>query len=293
MVEMSWVCFMSNHEAIEQFRDAMLDSIGYAPNHFIGDGILHRIKDDNGKMNDAYVLHLDNSPAGYFECLKQGIKQNWKMTGSFIPLSSMQQAIVRAEQRQEAELRQKNELAKQAESAQKACNIWSKATLAPSNHPYLIRKHIGIHGARLGRESALIVPLYNPERQLVNLQFISEAGGKRFLAGGRKKGCFYWLGEEQTPTILICEGFATGASLHNDTNLLTVIAFDAGNLKDVAIAVKALSPDSEFIICGDNDASGVGQSKAIDAALAIGGKYLIPKVTGQDWNDVLSAGDHQ
>ena len=56
----------------------------------------------------------------------------------------------------------------------------------------------------------------------------------------------------------------------------------------MAIAVRALSPDSEIIVCADNDASGVGQSKAIDAAQTIGGKYLIPKIVGQDWNDVLS-----
>jgi putative DNA primase/helicase len=286
---MFWVCFMNNHEAIEQFRDAMLDSIGYAPNYIIGDGVLHRIKDDNGKLNGAYVLHLDGKPAGYFQCHKKGIKQTWKMAGNIIPLSAMQQANAKAKYHQEAEQRQKNELAKQAESARKAFQIWNTALDATDSHPYLIAKHIGAKGLRIGRENTLIIPLYNPERQLVNLQFISETGGKRFLSGGKKKGCFYWLGEEETSVILICEGFATGASLHNDSNLLTVIAFDAGNLKDVAIAVKTLSPESEIIVCGDNDASGVGQTKAIDAALAIGGKYLIPETMGHDWNDALTA----
>ena len=39
---------------------------------------------------------------------------------------------------------------------------------------------------------------------------------------------------------------------------------------------------------GDNDVSGVGQAATRDAALAIGGKYLIPETIGHDWNDVVN-----
>ena len=39
---------------------------------------------------------------------------------------------------------------------------------------------------------------------------------------------------------------------------------------------------------GDNDISGVGQKAARDAALSIGGKYLIPDTEGNDWNDVVN-----
>ena len=39
---------------------------------------------------------------------------------------------------------------------------------------------------------------------------------------------------------------------------------------------------------GDNDRSGVGQRVAREAALAIGGKYLIPETIGHDWNDVIN-----
>jgi putative DNA primase/helicase len=38
----------------------------------------------------------------------------------------------------------------------------------------------------------------------------------------------------------------------------------------------------------DNDVSGVGQTAAREAALAIGGKYLIPDTTGFDWNDEIN-----
>ncbi|MDD2801875.1 MAG: hypothetical protein PHE96_10485, partial [Methylococcales bacterium] len=62
--------------------------------------------------------------------------------------------------------------------------------------------------------------------------------GKRFLSGGQKKGCYFCLGY-RTDKILICEGFATAASLFESTGLLTVVAFDAGNLKEVAINIRA------------------------------------------------------
>jgi putative DNA primase/helicase len=280
---------MSNQEAIDQFKEAMLDSIGYAPESIVGDGKLYRFKDENGKINGAYGLHLDSRPAGWFQCHKQGIKQNWKLSGGYTPLSSIQQLITQAKYRQEAEQRQKAELVKQAAVAVVADKIWNQAQLASASHPYLVTKGIGVNGAKAGRDNSLIIPLYNANNEIVSLQFISETGGKSFLSGGKKKGCFYKLGEESN-TILISEGFATAASLYENSGHLTIVAFDAGNLKDVAIAVRALSPDSEIIICGDNDLSGVGQSKAIDAASTIGGKYLIPEIVGQDWNDVLSGG---
>ena len=72
----------------------------------------------------------------------------------------------------------------------------------------------------------------------------------------------------------------------------TIVAFDAGNLLPVAKNIRELSPDSEIIICGDNDLSGVGQRKAKEAALAIGGKVLIPQIPGADWNDYLMEGKH-
>lgn len=281
---------MSSHqEAIEQFNEAMLDALGYAPINVIGDSLWHRFKDEKGKLSGAYRLHLNNRPAGYFECHRQGIKQNWKLSGGYVPISSMQQMLNQAKYRKEVELRKTEEAAKQAAVAVVADKIWNQAPLASASHPYLVKKRIGVNGARSGRDNALIIPLYNANKEIVSLQFISETGGKSFLSGGKKKGCWFELGG-LTDKILIAEGFATAASLHEHSGYLVVVAFDAGNLKEVAINIRSLHPMNDIIIMGDNDLSGVGQSKAIDAAQTIGGKYLIPEMAGQDWNDVLSSG---
>ncbi|MCW5601817.1 toprim domain-containing protein, partial [Nitrosomonas sp.] len=92
--------------------------------------------------------------------------------------------------------------------------------------------------------------------------------------------------------ILISEGFATGASLHEATGEMTVIAFDANNLLPAAQKIRKKYRDIDIIVCGDNDLSGVGQKAANEAAAAVGGLVHIPDVPGSDWNDILSGGRH-
>jgi putative DNA primase/helicase len=279
----------SHCDAINQFKNAMLDAGVTPPDQLIPDGQLHRFKIE-GKLNGAYVLHLNGRAAGYFQDFKQGIKQTWKQAGDFMPLSEFQRQAFKARCQREAEQRQHEETAKHEAAAKKAAYIWTPAPYATAHNPYLIRKRIGPHGAKLGRGNSLIIPLFNSDNELVNLQFISEDGGKRFLSGGQKKGCFFTLGEV-TEKILIAEGFATGASLFEDSGHHTVIAFDKGNLEPVAKVIRQLHTNAEIIICGDNDLSGVGQKAARSAALAVTGKYIIPPITGMDWNDYLSSGE--
>lgn len=273
-------------DSVQQFKSFMLDSLGYAPEFIIGDGSLHRMKDNNGKLNGAYTLHTNGRPAGYFQDFKQHIKESWKADGNFQPLSLIQRRAFAIErQRQETE-RNAEEAAKHKAAENKACYIWSNSTPA-TDHPYLNKKRIKAHGLKLGRNNMLIVPIYNESKALVNLQFISETGGKMFLSGGKKKGCFSVIGK-LGEIIQICEGWATGASLYESTGHFTVVALDAGNLEPVARVINRLYPESQIVICGDNDESGVGQKAARAAALAVGGRYILPATTGHDFNDMLN-----
>lgn len=276
---------------IQDFRQSMQAAgINYS-GEIVADGRLHRIRHEdhkNGTLNCAYVLHIDNNnPAGYFENWSAGTKQTWttkKINRSYHAFSDQQIKQAKA-------LRQKEQLQKYATTAIKAVNIWNrcKPIAKQSEHAYLKNKRIQPHGARLYHD-ALVIPIFNESDQLVNLQFINLKGEKRFLSGGRKRGCFHIIGD-LSQRILICEGFATGASLYEDCGQRTVIAFDAGNLLPVAKNIRELTPNTEIIICGDNDLSGAGQAKAREAALSIGGKILIPGTPDQDWNDVLTGGN--
>lgn len=280
-----------SYSVIDQFRQAMQAAgINYS-GEIIADGTLRRFHVEGHRSctkNGAYILHTDGHPAGYFQDYKSGISKTWR-SGSTSKISyNLSRQIEAAKRQREAEIHQKHK-----QAAEKGSYLWSRSTPATkqTDHAYLVAKHIQPHGARLYRES-LVIPIYNESDQLINLQFISPEGEKRFLTGGRKKGCFHIICDV-SEKILICEGFATGASLYEDSGECVVIAFDAGNLLPVAKNIRELSPDSEIIICGDNDQpekqypQGKGQTKAREAALSIGGKILIPPTPGQDWNDVL------
>jgi putative DNA primase/helicase len=271
---------------MNQFKNAMYDRIGYAPETIIGDGYLHRVKDESGKLNGAYVLHLDGRAAGYFEDFKQGIKERWKMDGDIEPPTAAERkAFAIDRQRKQAE-RETEEKGRHDKAIRKAAFIWSRSTPA-INHPYLVKKRIKPHTARFYRGS-LIIPLYDENGLLVSLQFIGDDGSKRMMKGGKAQGSSSPIGDSlKTDIILICEGWATGASLHEATGHLTLVAFSAGNLKAIAAQTRKKYLESEIIICGDNDLSGVGQKAAREAALICGGKYILPATIGHDWNDVL------
>ena len=277
-------------DSIQQFKNAMLDSLGYAPEFIIGDGNLHRMKDNNGKLNGAYTLHLNGRAAGYFQDFKQDIKESWKADGNFQPLSLFQRRAFAIERQRQQVERNAEETAKHKAAENTAGYILSSSTPA-TDHPYLNKKRIKPHGLRVGRNNTLIVPIYDEFKTRVNLQFISETGGKMFLSGGKKKGCFSIIRNAPTANsanLLICEGWATGASLHESTGHFIVVALDAGNLEPVALVINRLYPESQIVICGDNDESGVGQKAARAAALAVGGKYILPATMGHDFNDMLS-----
>ncbi|MEQ1484529.1 toprim domain-containing protein [Methyloglobulus sp.] len=277
----------------KNFTNALIDK-GIVPTRTInGDGTLHRAHvegDKAGTLNLAYVLHLDGTPAGWFHHFKTGVTGTWSASGKREPLTpAMLKQIADAK----AARVQERQTAHQ-ESAIKANWIWKQAEPITEQlqHQYLVRKRVQPHGTRLYKGS-LAIPLMNEANEIVNLQFIHADGNKRFLSGGRKKGCYYLLGGDGSK-LLVAEGFATACSLNEQTFYAVYVAFDAGNLTDVAVLATKQTAKSnlstEVIVCGDNDESGIGQLKAREAALACGGKYLIPNEVGTDWNDELSKG---
>jgi putative DNA primase/helicase len=124
-------------------------------------------------------------------------------------------------------------------------------------------------------------------------------GTKRFLRGGRVSGGYHLIDDEtRRPEILIAEGFATGASLHEETGAAVYVAFNGVNLLPVARYVRALQPTGEIIVAADNDAwtpGNPGLTKGRAAAVAIGAKLLVPDFRGlvlsgrpTDFNDLFS-----
>lgn len=302
----SYSSIVTQWDAVEQFREAIIAAGLPAPKTIEADGKLHRFS-TNGKPGDLsgwYVLHLDGTPAGIFGCWRSGIKETWvanlgrKLTADEI--AAQREAIERMRR-----LRDEEELKHHEEAARRAAAIWDAAEPATERHPYLRRKGIKPHGTRVIRfgdcAGWLAVPMYDASGKLWNMERIAPEkprdGGpdKKGLFHGKRTGCFYLIGTvENARALLICEGFATGASLHEATGLPVAVAFNAGNLRAVAEALRGKYPDLTLVICGDDDfrtPGNPGRTKAQAAALAVGAVAVFPEFAerkeGQtDFNDL-------
>ncbi|MCZ6772065.1 MAG: toprim domain-containing protein [Proteobacteria bacterium] len=164
-------------------------------------------------------------------------------------------------------------------AAQRAEEIWEQTDPAPKSHPYLKDKGIKPHGIHVSRGN-LVVAVMDGD-QIASLQFIGINGKKKFLSGGRVKGCSYRIGEKYTDTVYVDEGFATGATLHEITGDVCYVAFTAGNLLAVGHAVRARHRGARLIIAGDDDHAtdgNPGRAKAGAAANALRCKVVFPEL---------------
>lgn len=287
-------------ESIAQFRSQMVAAGVNPPDEIIPDGQLHRFS-SNGKPSDTsgwYVLYTDPIPAGAFGCWRSQISEKWSAKFAY-ELSAQEQRLINQRMEQvkvqhEAELKKRH-----TDSARRAQQKWAYAQPV-AKHPYLERKGIQANGLRIYGD-ALLVPLFNADGALSSLQAIDADGGKRFMPGGQVAGCFHILGKPSTD-IVICEGFATGATIFELTGLSVVMAFSAGNLPAVAKIVRQKYPHSRIIIAADNDLQrdgNPGVSKAKEAAASVAGRLAVPQsnageVGGSlDFNDLYLVGGAQ
>jgi putative DNA primase/helicase len=158
----------------------------------------------------------------------------------------------------------------------------------PADHPYLIKK--GVKPYRIYQhEGKVLVPIQD-EKQTWGYQTIDKDGGKYILKGCKKKGNWFRINGDDVS--LICEGYATGASLHEATGHTVYVAFDAYNMVNVAERLRA-NGVGKIVLCADNDASkkdNVGMRTAQDAAKRMGLIVAYPsfdKDSGlSDFNDL-------
>ena len=174
-----------------------------------------------------------------------------------------------------------------------AKNIWEKAHEA-IEHPYLLKKKIQSYGLKEYND-CLLVPLFDTEGKLWSLQFITK-DTKRFMSGGKKKGCYFVIGTiSPSENAFVCEGYATGATIHECSKIPVVVAFDAGNLKPVIQAIREKYPQLKMTVCADNDCysqPNVGLEKAKEAALISNSQVIFPQfkdasMNPTDFNDLF------
>ncbi len=262
---------------IEQFRTEILAAGLTAPEFIHTDGKLHRFS-TSGKPSDKsgwYVFHPDGVPAGEFGCWRKQLNQKW--------CAKSQDAMTQAEreahrQRLEGMRKQREEdtAKRHQQAAAVATQRWQAAKTA-SEHPYLGAKGVKAHDVKQEGE-ALLIPMWDTADTLHSLQVIDTEGGKRFQPGGRVKGCYHAIGKPND-VLIVCEGYATGASIHEATGNAVAVAFNAGNLEAVALALHQKYPAVRLILAADDDwktEANPGMTKAQSAALAVGGWLAVP-----------------
>ncbi len=254
-------------EPAEQFREAIRRRLGVDPGAIALDGKVKRFATKPNGRDEAgwYVGFGDGVPAGSFGDWRVGLSETW-CARDIRSLSEAEREEHRRRMADAARLRDQERREAQAAAAAKAASIWSTAEAATA-HPYLTAKGVGAFGVKISRD-ALVVPV-RTGGNLTSLQFIDAEGGKLFLTGGAIAGGYHAIGAPQD-SVIICEGYATGASLHILTGRAVAVAFNAGNLQAVAQAIRAKLPTVKIIVAADDDwrtEGNPGLTKAREAAV--------------------------
>lgn len=278
------------------FRDAIQGAYGALDFMPEPDGAIHRFRvpgDKPGTLNGWYVLYLDGIASGCFGSWKAGGSQTWS---SRSPADLRESELLRQRIEQARRQREVEQHQRQLDAAVRAGRAWESSEPAPVDHPYLARKRVAPH--RLRRQGdVLLVPLY-ADGYLCNLQRIAADGEKRFLAGGRVKGAYSPIGTlEPGERLYICEGWATGATIHAETGSAVACAMNAGNLLEVGRQLQRDHPDALLIVAGDDDRQtegNPGRTSAVKAAATLGCGLILPPWRGDeplsltDFNDLAT-----
>ncbi|EJG5414304.1 toprim domain-containing protein [Salmonella enterica] len=314
----------------EQFRRAMAaDGIICDDTEIVDDGQVHRFDvrgDRKGRRNGWYIFHSDHHVNASYGCHKRypDEMRQWAPDGVKVTLSPEQRAQREAYLAQKRIEREEEEAKRHAKAQRKAQEKWQNAVPC-TEHEYTSAKGIKPLEARTGpweiwdqderryveiTKNALLIPLMDNKKVIHSIQAIIPAAdlpegdinGKKLLPGGAKRGLFCPIGRPQLvdrkTVYVLCEGYATGVSIHEATGHMVLVCFDNGNLptiaKIMAESLAARGQESIVIIAADNDEwtpKNPGVKKAKEAAELVGGLVAIPQFESKvgkptDFNDL-------
>jgi putative DNA primase/helicase len=199
-------------------------------------------------------------------------------------LTDEDKKAIRAAQKAAADQVKKIRDAEAKTAAMWAASVWNLCEPC-AEHEYLTRKRIKPHGLRvLGEVSgdtiaalddsnryrlrdaagALVVPMHDTNGNVCGLQFIYPTAHPRKKKIERDKE--FWptgmaMAEtfglichlNRTGILLVTEGYATAASLHEATGLPTAYAYSANNLGKAGRALRKANPRLRLLFCADDD----------------------------------------
>lgn len=274
---------MSNNSitsVIEEFRAAAMRE-GIEFGEIIPDGALHRASSPNDRPGNKplwYILFADGVPAGSFGCWRRGINRKWCAKPE-IEMTKVEK-IAHATRMEDVKKARLADIERIHANCQKTfAAVYAKAEFACDKHPYLACKAVKPHNAKI-HEGKLLLPLKDFNGVIHGVQLISGDGTKRYVSGTNKTGHFFSIGSIGKDKLLVlCEGFATGATINEATSYPVLVCFDAGNLLAVAKRVRAAFPELKIVLAADDDHATEGNpgvTKATEAAKAVNGYVAVP-----------------
>ncbi len=272
---------MDYSEIIDQMADVGIG--GLPASDLVADGKIHRFKTAGDKKKNGWFVLFDfvgdsgdRLIAGAFGDWKLGVSEHVKVNCERMSDAECERFVREQERARKAAQEERRLVAEQ--TADRAEKIW-QGLPDEGQSPYLDRKKVRAFGLRFSRGS-IVVPVRDIDGKLWGLQFIAADGSKKFLTGTAKKGRMHLIGDRDSVTVIgVAEGYATAASVHQSCGWPVAVAFDAGNLKAVSMALRGRHPDARIVVCGDDDLKtegNPGRSAAEAAAAAVGGIALFP-----------------
>jgi len=275
-------------DSIEQFRMALIKA-GLRPGGIFSDGRIRRCgtSEKPGSKDAWYVLH-ENAWTGVYGCWNTGVKGKWRPDQATIDPKERKRIAQQA--REAAIMRQEEEVNRQVQAAQRAQEALEAAKDANYRNRYLRSKKVRPCAGMKADGQDLLLPVMDETGAVISFQRIAPDGAKRFLPDGRTKGGFFPIKGSGDP-LFICEGVATGLSIHEASGGTVLCAFSASNLEPVARIVRSRYPERQIILVADNDRvteKRTGRNPGVEAARraveAVGGYLVVPGPNG-DAND--------
>lgn len=247
----------------------------------------------NGRADDAagWLRVFPDQEGAVFGNWRDGSAFTWQRQKDGPPPNPGELAAIRARAEEVRKAAEAEREEGYREGARTAAATWQAA--APTQgHPYLSAKGIGPHIAR-ERAGWLVIPVLDKAGGIQSVQSVSPTGEKRFMPGGKMAGGRCWIGEPtEAGPLVLCEGYATAASIAEATGWPVCVTFTAGNLRRVACDVREQFPGAKLVIAGDDDRAtegNPGRTKALEAAKAVQGVAVFPSFAsdqGTDFNDM-------
>lgn len=287
------------------------------PTKFVFKNNSGRIKDTDNNTLSVLLTYHDEITAREGKPFVRVHWFNGKGSLYFVPKGKNKELTAKEKREYAIKKQEKEQRNKELrlQSMQRAYHEYKTATAPCKNHQYLTDKgvlaHYGIRfatqtltetdsfGEKVYRlcKGEMIIPIISLDKKFMSYQRIRSNGKKLLCTNGVKSGGFYPLGRWNATVqqVVLVEGYATGATLHEATGVTVFVCFDVGNVVTIAQMLKEQYPDLDVIIATDFDLEKgqAGLLTALQINQQLGYKVVFPinVVEGSDWNDLQKQTD--